>query len=64
MQTAVTLIEQCKELAKRKQRIGADAIASFCVVSPEVAGELLQKLLSLGIVTRAPGRGNTYRWGW
>ena len=61
MRTAVSLIEQCKGLARRKKQISVEAIASFCVVSPEVAGELLHKLLSMGIVRRAPGRGKIYQ---
>lgn len=61
MRAAVSMIEQCKELARRRQHLTADTIAAFCVVSPEVAGELLQKLIALGVVTRSPGRAKKYR---
>ncbi|OEH76974.1 hypothetical protein cyc_06829 [Cyclospora cayetanensis] len=48
MKAAVALIEQCTSLARRTKQISAETIASFCVVSSEVANELLQKLLATG----------------
>ncbi|KAL8272947.1 hypothetical protein Esti_003115 [Eimeria stiedai] len=53
MKTALSLIEQCKELAKRKRLVDADTVAAFCVVSPEVANELLQRMQSFGILIHA-----------
>lgn len=57
---ALALVEQCKELAKLRPYIGKESIASFCVVSIDVAEELLKKMIDLGLVKMPTGKNKLY----